>query len=102
MAQTVADILVETLARIGVRQIFGVVGDALNPLTDAVRRQKAIQWIGVRHEEGAALAARSPYGRAIGSGRPGINAFWPCSTTPPSEPRSARRTGCRCSTVPGR
>src|SRR3954451_22234619 len=57
MAQTVADILVETLARIGVRQIFGVVGDALNPLTDAVRRQKIVEWIGVRHEEGAALPA---------------------------------------------
>lgn len=57
MARTVADLLVETLAEVGVRQIFGVVGDALNPLTEAIRRQKAIEWVGVRHEEGAALAA---------------------------------------------
>jgi thiamine pyrophosphate-dependent acetolactate synthase large subunit-like protein len=57
MQQTVAELLVATLHEIGVRQIFGVVGDALNPLTDAIRRQEGMQWIGVRHEEGAALAA---------------------------------------------
>jgi pyruvate dehydrogenase (quinone) len=49
--------LIDTLYQVGVRQIFGVVGDALNPLTDAIRRDKRIEWIGVRHEEGAALAA---------------------------------------------
>jgi len=57
MSTTVAEMLVETLHRLGVRQIFGVVGDALNPLTEAVRKDKRIEWIGVRHEEGAALAA---------------------------------------------
>ncbi|MFZ6708153.1 thiamine pyrophosphate-binding protein [Undibacterium sp. TC9W] len=57
MQQTVAEFLVATLYDIGVRQIFGVVGDALNPFTDAIRRHKDIEWIGVRHEEGAALAA---------------------------------------------
>ena len=57
MSSTVAEILVETLYQVGVRQIFGVVGDALNPFTDAIRRDKRIEWIGVRHEEGAALAA---------------------------------------------
>jgi len=41
MSQTVAELLVETLTEIGVRQIFGVVGDALNPFTDAIRRQKS-------------------------------------------------------------
>ena len=56
MAQMVADILVGVLEQIGVRQIFGLIGDSLNPLGDAVRRSK-IEWIGVRHEEGAALAA---------------------------------------------
>src|SRR5262250_3087687 len=56
MAQMVADVLVDVLQNIGVRQIFGVIGDALNPLGDAVRRSR-IEWIGVRHEEGAALAA---------------------------------------------
>jgi pyruvate dehydrogenase (quinone) len=56
VSQTVADILVHALDRIGVKQIFGLIGDSLNPLAEAVR-QSPIEWIGVRHEEGAALAA---------------------------------------------
>ncbi|TVV73786.1 thiamine pyrophosphate-dependent enzyme [Sphingomonas solaris] len=76
MAKTVADSLVATLADLGVRQIFGVVGDALNPLTDAIRRQDVIEWIGVRHEEGAALAAA---GQAKLTGRLGVC----CGTTGP-------------------
>ncbi|MDB5479911.1 MAG: pyruvate dehydrogenase [Caulobacteraceae bacterium] len=56
MSETVADVLVGTLQQIGVRQIFALIGDSLNPLADAVRRS-SIEWIGVRHEEGAALAA---------------------------------------------
>jgi thiamine pyrophosphate-dependent acetolactate synthase large subunit-like protein len=44
------------LEQIGVKHIFGLIGDSLNPLADAVRRSH-IEWIGVRHEEGAALAA---------------------------------------------
>ena len=56
MAQTVADVLVGVLERVGVRQIFGLIGDSLNPLADSVRHS-SIEWIGVRHEEGAALAA---------------------------------------------
>src|SRR5580692_3426733 len=56
MSQTVAEILIGVLERTGVKHIFGLIGDSLNPLADAVRRSK-IEWIGVRHEEGAALAA---------------------------------------------
>jgi len=56
MAQTVADVLVAVLEQIGVKHIFGLIGDSSNPLADAVRRSR-LQWIGVRHEEGAALAA---------------------------------------------
>jgi pyruvate dehydrogenase (quinone) len=56
MADTVAGILVAALEQIGVRHIFGLIGDSLNPLADAVRRSR-IKWVGVRHEEGAALAA---------------------------------------------
>ncbi len=56
MAQTVAEVLVGVLEQIGVKHIFGLIGDSLNPLADAVRRSQ-IEWIGVRHEEGAALAA---------------------------------------------
>src|ERR1700709_334696 len=53
----VADLIAETLAQAGVKRIYGVVGDSLNGLTDALRRRKAIEWIHVRHEEGAAFAA---------------------------------------------
>jgi thiamine pyrophosphate-dependent acetolactate synthase large subunit-like protein len=56
MSKTVAEVLVDVLGQIGVKQIFGLIGDSLNPLADAVRRSD-IEWIGVRHEEGAALAA---------------------------------------------
>src|SRR5437879_10750531 len=56
MSQTVAGILVSALEQIGVRHIFGLIGDSLNPLADVVRRSK-IEWVGVRHEEGAAQAA---------------------------------------------
>jgi pyruvate dehydrogenase (quinone) len=56
MSQTVAELLVGALEKTGVKQIFGLIGDSLNPLADAVRRTQ-IEWIGVRHEEGAALAA---------------------------------------------
>lgn len=75
MSKTVADSLVETLEQIGVRQIFGLIGDSLNALADAVRHSK-IEWIGVRHEEGAALAAA---GQAKLTGRLGVC----CGTTGP-------------------
>jgi pyruvate dehydrogenase (quinone) len=65
MSQLVAELLVNVLEQIGVRHIFGLIGDSLNPLGDAVRRSK-IEWIGVRHEEGAALAAA---GQAKHTGR---------------------------------
>src|SRR3982075_15257 len=56
MSQTVAGQLVGVLEAIGVKHIFGLIGDSLNPLADEVRRSQ-IEWVGVRHEEGAALAA---------------------------------------------
>src|SRR6201996_9090244 len=57
MSTTVAEMIVKTLADQGVRTVWGVVGDALNPLTDAIRREDRIEWIGVRHEEVGAFAA---------------------------------------------
>jgi pyruvate dehydrogenase (quinone) len=57
MANTVADRFVETLATAGVKRIYGIVGDSLNGITDAVRRQGKIEWLHVRHEEVAAFAA---------------------------------------------
>src|ERR1700750_3268774 len=54
---TVADQFAETLAIAGVKRIYGIVGDSLNGLTDAIRRQGKIEWIHMRHEEVAAFAA---------------------------------------------
>jgi pyruvate dehydrogenase (quinone) len=53
----IAELLVEALAEHGVTTVWGVVGDALNPVTDAIRREDRIDWIGVRHEEAGAFAA---------------------------------------------
>ena len=57
MAKTAAAYLAETLDKAGVKRIYGVVGDSLNGLNDALRKLKSIQWVHVRHEEGAAFAA---------------------------------------------
>src|SRR5579862_5735985 len=57
MSRTIAEDLVDTLVKAGVRQIYGVVGDSLNPVTDALRRRGTIKWVDVRHEESAAFAA---------------------------------------------
>jgi len=54
---TVADQFAATLAAAGVERIYGIVGDSLNGLTDAIRRQGKIAWLHVRHEEVAAFAA---------------------------------------------
>ena len=53
----VAERLVETLEAAGVQRIYGLVGDSLNGITDALRQRKRTQWIAVRHEEVAAFAA---------------------------------------------
>src|SRR5271165_733182 len=68
MSQTVAGTLVEALEQIGVKHIFGLISDSLNPIGDVVRQSK-IEWIGVRHEEGGALAAA---GQAKLTGRLGV------------------------------
>ena len=57
MAKTVGELMVTALADYGVKNIWGVVGDALNPITDAIRRDERLNWIGVRHEEAGAFAA---------------------------------------------
>jgi len=55
--KTVADQFADTLATAGVKRVYGIVGDSLNGLTDAIRRQGKIEWLHVRHEEVAAFAA---------------------------------------------
>jgi len=54
---TIADLFAQTLHLAGVERIYGVVGDSLNGLTEAVRAQGKIEWIHVRNEEAAAFAA---------------------------------------------
>ena len=57
MAKTVADGLWEMLAAAGVRRCYGIVGDALNPVIDALRRNGEVDFVHVRHEEYGAFAA---------------------------------------------
>jgi len=55
--KNLAELLVDTLLAAGVRRVYGVAGDSLNGITEAIRTHESIQWIHVRHEETAAFAA---------------------------------------------
>ena len=57
MQKTVSDQVVEMLAAAGVRRIYGMAGDSLHPLMEALQRDARIRWVHVRHEETAAFAA---------------------------------------------
>jgi pyruvate dehydrogenase (quinone) len=57
MAETVADRMWEMLAAVGVRRCYGIVGDALNPTIDALRRNGRVEFIHVRNEEWGVFAA---------------------------------------------
>jgi pyruvate dehydrogenase (quinone) len=57
MSMRVADALVETAVRAGVERVYGVIGDSLNPIGDAIRRNGKLRWVHVRHEEAGAFAA---------------------------------------------
>jgi hypothetical protein len=81
------------LSKVGVRQIFGLIGDSPNPLADAIRNCE-IQWIGARHEEGAALAAA---GQAKLTGSLGVCAG---TTQQPLDSRSSA-TSFERPTTPG-
>ena len=53
----VAEMIVEALVQVGVKRVYGVAGDSLNSIVDAVRRHEGITWVQVRHEEVGAFAA---------------------------------------------
>src|SRR6266446_4451166 len=55
--KNVSELLVDVLAEAGVQRIYGVSGDSLNGITDALRRNKRIEWVHVPNEEVAAFAA---------------------------------------------
>ena len=58
MKNTAADILIDTIAEWGVEVIFGMPGDGINGIMEALRkRQERIRFIQVRHEEAAAFMA---------------------------------------------
>ena len=57
MSHRVADELVSRLVEAGVERMYGVVGDSLNPVTDALRLNGKLKWVHVRNEETAAFAA---------------------------------------------
>jgi pyruvate dehydrogenase (quinone) len=56
-ADNIANLIVETLELVGVRRVYGLVGDSLNGITEAIRARGVIRWIHTRHEEVAAFAA---------------------------------------------
>jgi pyruvate dehydrogenase (quinone) len=55
--KNIAELLVDTLAGSAVERVYGLAGDSLNGITDAIRKHEQIRWIPVRHEETAAFAA---------------------------------------------
>src|SRR6202790_492036 len=57
MARKVADVMWEMLAKVSVKRCYGIAGDALNPVIDALRRNGKIEFIHVRHEEYGVFAA---------------------------------------------
>jgi pyruvate dehydrogenase (quinone) len=57
VSKKVADVLFEMLVNAGVKRCYGIVGDALNPVIDALRRNGSIEFIQVRHEEYGVFAA---------------------------------------------
>jgi pyruvate dehydrogenase (quinone) len=57
MSQKVADLLWAMLANAGVKRCYGIVGDALNPVIDGLRRNGEIEFVHVRHEEYGVFAA---------------------------------------------
>jgi pyruvate dehydrogenase (quinone) len=56
MSKTVAEVVIETLREAGAKHCWGIPGDSLNYITDAIRRSE-IEWVHVRHEEAGGFAA---------------------------------------------
>src|SRR5882757_7288288 len=58
MSKTAADQIVEMMIDVGIKRVYGLVGDSINPITDAIRRTKGkLQWVHCRNEEVGAFAA---------------------------------------------
>lgn len=76
--QTVADVILSQLASWGIKNMYGVAGDAIIPFLDAISRQNKIQYYAVRHETAAAFMASAEgkatrrIGVSIGTSGPGL------------------------------
>jgi pyruvate dehydrogenase (quinone) len=74
----VADVIVATLAAAGAKRCYGMAGDTLNFITDAIRRRD-VRWIHVRHKEAGGFAAGAEAGDltlCAGSCGPGSPVEW--------------------------
>jgi pyruvate dehydrogenase (quinone) len=69
MAKNVADVMWEMFEKAGVKRCYGIVGDALNPVIDALHRNGKIEFIHVRHEEYGVFAAVA---EAYFTGKPAV------------------------------
>src|ERR1700689_4305475 len=69
MARNVADVMWEMFEKAGVKRCYGIVGDALNPVSDALHRNGKIEFVHVRHEEYGVFAAVAD---AYFTGKPGV------------------------------
>jgi len=88
MAKRVADLVVDVLIGAGVQRIYGLTGDSLNGVADAIRARRQVQWVHMRHEEAGAFAAGAEahltgkLAVCVGSSGPGnthlINGLYDC------------------------
>ena len=86
MGKIVAEVVVDQLSLLGVKRIYGVVGDAIIGLLDALDKQEKIQFIPVKHESVAAFMASA---EAKLTGRLAV-----CTAT--MGPGAANSIGCFC------
>src|ERR1700730_6532254 len=87
--KNLAQLLVDTLVAAGVNGIYGLAGDSLNGITDAIRSDDRIKWIHGRHEETAPVAAGAEAhltaslavcaGSCVPGNLPWINGFCYCN-----------------------
>jgi pyruvate dehydrogenase (quinone) len=89
MAKTVADVLWEMLERAGVKRRYGIVGDTLNPVIQALHRNANIEFIHVRHEEDGVFAA-------VAEASLTSNAVSVCGTAARASPSDQGTYGHRC------
>ncbi len=77
IGKTVSDVVLEVLAEAGAERIYGIPGDAINSLVEAIRKQDRLKFIQVRHEEAGAFAASAEakltgkLGVCVGTAGPG-------------------------------